>query len=519
MLDSTAMRQDSRQHDDSQGQAGQRQDRQVAPGKVTLTSKLDRASVQRQAAGTARGATRARDPNLDAWMDAAHRGAAAAPPAGGAIQRQAATGGAAATTATTAAPSKVKLTIEWRGQFGADISARLRVQGRNGKADWVTLVKDVEVTDADGTAGAASAKLSHTVEVDRYGEYLVTFSPVAEAPDDRYRDTSASVRVGATAATATLTTRLDVDRWNRKNVDDVWKGQNIDPDKADDVVSASLFGRTVNVHKAVAPRVADTNKKYEELIAKQPEKQAEIRDSLFVTGGYAVRTTRDGKYSNHSVGYAIDVNAHESTKQNHHFQKADMPLLTNLVEPVVRTDPAFTGFDIQRDAGLRQLEASRVFNERFPAYLASLLDLGTDAQELDQYLYAEKNVVYYADYFRGLREKKARELMDGIDGKMLSKAIQAQKDATKKTQLQLIQSNWAALRAWLFGVTVRDEHEKKDKRIVGMIPLHEEVLKMFLDTGWEWGGDWRKEKDYMHFEDRQALAQVQLQQSQGGKKP
>jgi hypothetical protein len=390
------------------------------------------------------------------------------------------------------------------------------VQGRNGKADWVTLVKDAEVTDADGTAGAASAKLSHTVEVDRYGEYEVTFSPVAEKPDDRYRATSASVRVGATAATATLSTRLDVNRWNRKNVDDVWKGENIDPDKADDVVSASLFGRTVNVHKAVAPRVAQTNALYEALDG--PTKQA-IGESLFVTGGYAVRTTRDGKYSNHSVGYAIDVNAHESTKQNHHFQKSDMPLLTDLVEPVVRTDPAFTGFDIQRDAGLRQLEASRVFNERFPAYLASLLDLGTDAQELDQYLYAEKNVGYYADYFRGLRDKKARELMDGIDGKTLSKAIQAQKDAIKKTQLQLIQSNWGALRAWLFGVTVRDEQEEKDKRIVGMIPLHEEVLKMFLDTGWEWGGDWRKEKDYMHFEDRQALAQVQLQQSQGGQKP
>jgi hypothetical protein len=485
----------------------------VAPGKVTRASKLDRVPVQRQAAGAGRGASRAaQDPALDAWMDAAHRGAAAAP-TGVAVQRQAATGGTAATTAT---PSKVKLTIEWRGQFGADISARLRVQGRNGKAEWVTLVKDVAVADADGTGGAASDKLSHTVEVDRYGEYQVTFSPVAEAPDDRYRDTSASVRVGATAATATLTTRLDVNRWNRKNVDDVWKGQNIDPDKADDVVSASLFGRTVNVHKAVAPRVADTNKKYEELIAKQPEKQVAIRDSLFVTGGYAVRTTRDGKYSNHSVGYAIDVNAHESTKQNHHFQKSEMGLLEDLVQPVVKTDPAFANFLIKDDTGLRQLQASQVFNERFPAYLANLLDLGTDAQELDQYLYAEKNIGHYAEYFRGLREKKARELMDCIDSKMLSKAIQAQKDPMKKTQLQLIQSNWGALRAWLFGVTVRDEQEKRDKRIVGMIPLHEDVLKMFLDTGWDWGGDWKGEKDYMHFEDRQALAQVQLQ---SGKKP
>jgi hypothetical protein len=149
-----------------------------------------------------------------------------------------------------------------------------------------------------------------------------------------------------------------------------------------------------------------------------------------------------------------------------------------------------------------------VFNVRFPAYLANLLDLGKDAQDLDQYLYAEKNVVYYADYFRNLREKKARELMDSIDGKMLSKAIKAQKDSNKKLQLQLIQSNWQSLRAWLFGVTVRDEREEKDKRIVGMIPLHEDVLKMFLDTGWKWGGDWRHEKDYMHFEDPDALKHV-----------
>jgi hypothetical protein len=503
------MKQDSRQHDDTEVQGRQGQARRPAPGKVTLTSKLGAgpAPVQRLAgAGQDAGPARAaRDPALDASMDAAHRGAAAAPAAGPAVQRQAATAdGTAATTAT----SKVKLTIEWRGQFGADLSARLRVQGRNDKRDkWTTLVEDVEVADADGVQGAASDKLSHTVEVDRYGEYSVTFSPVAEKPDDRYRDTSASVRVGASAAAATVSTRLDVNRWNRKNVDDVWKGKNIDPDKADDVVSASLFGRTVSVNKAVVARVAQTNALYEAL--PETTKQA-IRESLFVTGGYAVRTTRDGTYSNHSVGYAIDVNYHEGTKQNHHFEKKEMPLLTDLVQPVVRTDPAFAQFDITADAGLRQLQASQVFNERFPAYLANLLDLGADAKELDQYLGFEKSIGAYAAYFRTLREQKARTLFDGIDDKMLSKAIKAQKDATKKTQLQLIQSNWGALRAWVFGTTVRDEKEKKDKRAVGMIPLREDVLKMFLDTGWGWGGDWKSTKDYMHFEDLDALSQVTL---------
>lgn len=455
---------------------------------------------------------------LDAWLDAAHRGGAAwsqsapdtaqgsttAPAAGAVVQREEAAGTEAATAAET-----VKLTIEWSGKFGADLSARLRVQGRNGKKDaWVTLVEDVQVTDANGTEGSAAEKLSHTVDVDRYAEYRVTFSPVAEKPDDRYRATSASMRVGASAAAATLSARLDVNRWNRKNVDDVWTGRNIDPDKADDVVQASLLGRSVTVNEAVVPRVEQTNALYEAL----PEAtKAEIRESLFVTGGYAVRTTSQGGYSNHSVGFAIDVNYHESTKQNHHFEETDLGLLKNLVQPVVKTDPAFAGFDIMDEKGLRQLHAAQAFNERFPAYLANLLDLGADAKELDQYLNLEKSIAYYAGYFRNLREQKARELLDGIDSSMLSKAVKAQKDATKKAQLQLIQSNWQVLRAWLFGVTVRDRQNKQDKRIVGMIPLREDVLKMFLDTGWDWGGNWESEKDYMHFEDRQAIARVQLE--------
>lgn len=416
--------------------------------------------------------------------------------------------------AAKTADETVTLTIEWRGKFGADLSARLRVRGRDGgKEPWATVVEDVEVEDADGTQGAASEKLSRTFTVERYAEYEVTFSPVAEKPDDRYRDTSATVRVGASASTATLSTRLDVNRWNRKNVDDVWTGRNIDPDKADDVVQARIFGRTVSVHETVVPRVEQTNALYEAL----PEAtKKEIRDSLFVTGGYAVRTTSQGAYSNHSVGFAIDVNYHERTKQNHHFEEDDMALLTSVVEPVVRTDPAFATFQIRQDTGLRQLHAAHAFNQRFPVYLANLLDMADSAHELDQYLYAEKLVSHYADYFRTMREKKARELFESIDGKMLSKAIKGQKDGKKKAQLQLIQANWQALRAWLFGVDVRDVQGKQTKRITGMIPLREDVLKMFLDTGWNWGGNWREEKDYMHFEDPKAMEQVVFDK---GKKP
>src|SRR5690606_29461153 len=126
------------QLDHPEGQGGQRRAWRPAPGKVTLTSKLGAGGVPVQRrADTARGgrARTARDPAADAWMDAAHRGAG--PAAGGtgqaAVQRQAAP---AAGTADTAAASKVTLTIEWRGQFGADLSARLRVQGRSGRGAW-----------------------------------------------------------------------------------------------------------------------------------------------------------------------------------------------------------------------------------------------------------------------------------------------------------------------------------------------------------------------------------------------
>ena len=54
----------------------------------------------------------------------------------------------------------------------------------------------------------------------------------------------------------------------------------------------------------------------------------------------------------------------------------------------------------------------------------------------------------------------------------------------------------------------------EEKTAVGMIPLPEEVLRMFLETGWGWGGDYgtskKGRKDYMHFEDDEALDKLKL---------
>lgn len=402
--------------------------------------------------------------------------------------------------------SRVALTIEWRGQLGGDLSARLRVRGRNGNQDgWVTVASDIRVADPDGAAGGPSARLAHTISIERYREYEVTFTPLASPPDDRYRATSARLRVAGSAGAATLTARLDLDRWNRRNVADVWQGRDIDPGKAGDVVSATLFGRTVQIHRAVLPRVEKTNALYEAL----PEgTRAAIRASLFVTGGYAVRTTTDGEYSNHSVGYAIDVNYHGDTKQNHHFQEDDLTLLRDLVEPVVRTDPALAAFRILQDSGLQQLRAAHAFNQRFPAFLADLLGMDAARAELEQCISAERNAPFYAAYFRSLREQKTRALFARIDARLLRQAIQRETDGVRKTRLELALASWTALQAWIFGIDVRDERAQQQKRIAGMIPLREDVLQMFLDAGWSWGGDWKAEKDYMHFEDTEALQQV-----------
>ncbi len=126
---------------------------------------------------------------------------------------------------------------------------------------------------------------------------------------------------------------------------------------------------------------------------------------------------------------------------------------------------------------------------------------------------AEQSASYYTDYFRALRDRKARELFDRVDARLLRQAIKKQTDNTRKAQLELIQANWTALQAWVFGVNVLDEREHQRKRIVGMIPLREDVLQMLLDTGWSWGGNWQAEKDYMHFEDTEALQQVKRNKS------
>lgn len=407
---------------------------------------------------------------------------------------------------------EVELTIEWRGQFGADLSSDLTIQGSNKtKGGWVDITT-TSVEDEDGAEGDKKQKMSTTVTVKRYKRYQVIFTPTASEPDDRYKRSEATVSVKDSDADAKLYKVLDVERWNTKNVQDRHREKDIDPDKADNISAVPLFGRSVRVNEVVKDRVANTNALYEALPA---ETKTEIGKSLFVTGGYAYRTTTQGEYSNHSVGYAIDVNYNLGTKQNFHFQENDMSLLTELVEPVVRLDPNFADFEIDKDKGERQLDASRIFNERFPLFLAELMGRDENSEAL-RGADAAIEAAHYMPFPVGnatavallFKEQHALDLFNSVSDSDLEAAIKEQKNATKKKQLKLIRANWSALRAWLFGAKVKDEAEDTTKEIKGMIPLRKDVLMMFLDTGWDWGGDWSDEKDYMHFEDREALAKV-----------
>lgn len=46
------------------------------------------------------------------------------------------------------------------------------------------------------------------------------------------------------------------------------------------------------------------------------------------------------------------------------------------------------------------------------------------------------------------------------------------------------------------------EYADRTKDFPGMIHHGDEVYKIFIEHGWEWGGDWYDEKDYQHFQKR-----------------
>jgi len=446
--------------------------------------------------------------HADAVADAVVRGESAAAildqaPSGSpamdmSVQRQAAPG------AAQAASAQVDLTVKWHGKLGGDLSARVGIRGRaDKKSPWAAVHTEV-VADPDGVAGARSQVLSHTFQVARYAEYEVTVVPTPVDPDDRYRNTKTEAKVGASSSNSSVDVSLTIQRENDKNVDDIWQDRRIDPARAEDMLSVPLFGGRVQVNRAAKSRVDATQASF---LALPAETQAAIVDSLYVVGGYNKRLTSEGFYSNHSIGSAIDVNYNKGTKQAHHFEQTDMALLTKLVEPVVRTDPSFAGFQISGRHGAKgvdQLRAAQVFSERFPRYLAQLFDRANDVQRFDEIDTADRGLITPPKEV--LREMHAFQMFDAITPADFTAAIATAKsshNSSKATQLELVRNNWNPLQAWLFGALGNPDAKAK-----GMIPIREDVLRLFLDAGWSWGGDWDSEKDYMHFDDPTVEAAV-----------
>lgn len=504
--------------------------RPAAPGKRTRTmglaqrGELPPSAVQLQPSSGASDVTRQHVDNvatMNEWMDVVMRPDIHDAP----FHRQSAVQMQGATGQSGTAAANVAVTIEWSSPFGSDLTGKVTLLGSNDKESWTELdTQDVAATHAATFTGAT-----------RYKFYQARIKPVDDVEGDdqavgQFKETLlTSAEVEATATRTVIRGRLELNRWNHENVRQRHAAERIDPNKADNVRARPLFGRTVQVHDLLAPRVERTNQLYVTL--PEPTKQ-EIDTSLFVTGGYAYRNQKGkaGAFSDHSVGTAIDVNYNEDKMQNALMEdKNELAVLNKLIEPVVQTDPAHADFDIWTAKGQDQLAASRVFNERFPRFLADLLGRADDVAALDRASeLVEAMETYHLDGMdlptaQALRDKKVSEIFATITPSVLQRAAKRQTNRTKKQQLKLIAQNWDSLKAWIFGAPVVDEHagqrdaagkrlRPENKIAVGMIPLHGTVLQMFLDAGWDWGGDWGtgKRKDYMHFQDESILDQLEL---------
>jgi hypothetical protein len=354
--------------------------------------------------------------------------------------------------------------------------------------------------------GAGAQRVSTEIRASRYKRYRVTLEPTAAAPQDRYRKASTIVRVAADTASKSVRLNLGINRWNVENVNDVWEDKGIDPARARDVAQAQLFGRRITINRLVLPRIERTNALFAALPA---DTQQEIRESIAILGGYARRTTSKGTYSNHSIGCGVDINYNMDTRQNFHFEsRVHREHRDHLVwvQEIIRTDPAHRDFAIFRSTGQAQWEGAQAFNRRFPLYLAELLDLQVPRLTPEAVLNPLGSVP--AMLAQVVRDYGTGEILDKVTIADLDKAIKDTSDVNKKAKLRKVKQYWPYTRAWIRGSMVDDVQARTQKKLVGMIPIHEQLLQVFLDAGWSWGGDWQETKDYMHFEDLEAMAAV-----------
>lgn len=403
------------------------------------------------------------------------------------------------------AAKNVTFKISWSGKFGGDVDADVIVFKGKKKG------KNIKKTKTKLASGSGQNSLDLTADFEDHVYIEVT--PTNAAPDDRYKRTSKTISLEENQTSLSTSLKLNVNRWNLKNVDDVWEEKDIDPDKAAKVKRYSMLGHKIQLNEAVEPRVNQTNTAFAAL---PPKTQKEITDSIIIIGGYAKRTTSRGSFSNHSIGCSFDVNYNMDTKQNHHFhkdQKKDKKLL-GFVQEVVRKDPNFSSFDIWEAEGMEQLNGSKCFNRMFPNYLLQLLDPDNAISYTATGALIDIFTETAAD-FAGIAAPNTAEDLSGVIKQTktfdsvtkadINAALKTAKDGTeRKKHLALISQEWSSLQAWIKGAIP----DGKSEELEGMIPLHEEFLKLMLACGWSWGGDWSKAKDYMHFEDKDAFKNI-----------
>jgi hypothetical protein len=385
--------------------------------------------------------------------------------------------------------ANIDVTVRLHGLFGGDLSSS--VTFKVGKK-----------TVATSSVGASASEV--TVSVPKEKKYTIVITPSAAKPDDRYRATTKTYSPKAPYTHNALTVELNVNRWNEKNVYETWRDNDIDVSKAKQVSRKPLCGRSAQLNAEAEAKRDAVQKAF---LALDATLQKEITDSLVIVGGYAFRTQDTGAFSNHSLGTAVDVNYNMEKKQNYHFRLSNkstgkhLKRILSFVQEVVRTDAAFTSFDIfAKRTDLVQWDAAAAFNRLFPPFIEALVARARGTA-------ATASVVAPARAGANMPEA-ARALT--VTRNDIKQARDATTDKDIKQKLDLVLLEWDAFSAWLYGADVVDEKNRVLGRLLGMIPMHKKFVELMLNAGWSWGGNWKGSKDYMHFEDTAALARLQV---------
>jgi len=418
-----------------------------------------------------------------------------------------------------AAPAKTTVTVTVTWNTSKPPRRYLDKVLQDHPAEWTADVmvdgKVVKTDDGSTTLELAAGK-AHWIKV----------IPKAKAPANYFTPGKAKWKQGSA-----LSVKLGYNRENRRFSEQSWAQKGLDTTKVGKVQTVPMLGHDVTVNLLVLPTVNRTNGAFKKL---DPKTRAEVTKSIWSIGGYNVRTTSKGGFSNHSTGCAVDINPLNETTQNWHVQKSD-PVHRRqmaLFQKVVRLDPAFKDYDVWSQKNPDKiLEASRQFNERLPRYLFDLLDDAFgDASMPSKLAQAISEYVPFAEVATLKNVLKTLlvgpELVQVVDPKLLeeaAKAAEAAKKGTTALALRAIATDWKVVRAWVEGVVTwknkkgdrewayasdyKQDHPGSDPVVTqGMVSLHPKLVSTMIEGGWSWLVDYKSdaEKDFMHFEDRVA---------------